>query len=73
MDIKDSPLDNGNAACLVQEAVEEFSRTGHILSAVAEASVFRSPFYVRCFLPLLLSPLAKKNNIQEALIKALLK
>lgn len=73
LDLGGFPAENSElAASLVQQAVEEFSRTGNILSKVTEASVFRSPFYVRCFLPLLLSP-TKKDGAQKELVEKLFK
>lgn len=71
LDLGGFPAENSEfAASLVQQAVEEFGRTGNILSKVTEASVFRSPFYVRCFLPLLLSP-TKKDGDQKGLVEKL--
>lgn len=74
LDLGDSPVENREfAASLVQQAIEEFCHTGRILSKVSEASIFRSPFYVRCFLPLLLSPSAKEDKVQQALVKKMFK
>jgi hypothetical protein len=60
------------AVSLVQKSVEEYSRTGRILPEVAEASIFRSPFYVHCFLPVLLSP-NELGEAQRELIEELFK
>ena len=65
LDFEGQPAESSELAIsLVQQAVEEFSRTGQILSKVTEASVFRPPFYVNCFLPILLSP-ASKCDVQR--------
>ena len=61
------------AASLVKKAVDEFGCIGRVSSEVIEASIFSSPFYVRCFLPLLLSPAMKGEKIREALILKLYK
>ena len=73
LDVEDFPVENSkSAASLVEQAVDEFSTSGRILSKVTEASIFCSPFYVRCFLPLLLSH-AKKDNIHGGLVEKLFK
>lgn len=65
IDLRNSSVEEKDyvAEACVQQAVEEFSSAaGHIPSKIIEASVFRPSFYVRRFLPLLLSPSAKKKE-----------
>ena len=73
IDLGDCPVDRNNleASVLVQQAIEEYSFSGHISHRVIEASIFRSPFYISCFLPLLLSD--EKDSTRQALIMELSK
>ena len=40
----------------VQEALEQFAKSGKLPPKVLEASIFRKPYFVRRFLPALLTP-----------------
>ncbi len=70
-DLSGSPFESsaGTAIDLVQQALLEFEQTGHIISQVIEASIFRAPFYVGSFLPSLLSAsqddMVRRNLIRE--------
>lgn len=70
IDLGDCLVEGNNlaASVLVEQAIEEYSRSGHISCRVIEASIFRSPFYVGWFLPLLLSVSAKQDRTRQALI-----
>lgn len=57
------------AASLVQQAVAHFRSSGSILKKVIEVSIFRSPFFIGSFLPLLLSA----ADTEEALVLELFK
>lgn len=58
------------AAQLLQQALEEFEISGHVLPKVMEASIFRAPFYVGSFLPLLLCP-SEAGGVQRELVEEL--
>ena len=55
-DLGDITTDNNEAAAsLLQQAVAHFQSSGSILKKVIEVSIFRSPFFIGSFLPLLLA------------------
>lgn len=59
------------ASELIQQAIEKYCSCGCILSRVTEVSIFNSPFYIGCFLPLLLSPSGREDPARQALITEL--
>lgn len=62
-----------DASKLVQQAIEEFRSFHQILTRVTEVSIFSAPFYVGCFLTLLLSGSAKEDAARQGLIVELFK
>jgi len=63
---------NRSVACnLLEEAIEEFNNFGQISRRVTEISVFNSPFFVGCFLPLLLTVSSADDEPRQGLIREL--
>ena len=50
------PQGSLSAIADVQEALEQFAKSGKLPPKVLEASIFRKPYFVRRFLPALLTP-----------------
>ncbi len=65
--------DDSEASRLLQESLKEFVNSNRISAKIIEASIFRSPFYVGCFLPKLLSAPMDKESSQYAFVQELYK
>lgn len=73
IDLGGAPSEKNESVALrlVQQAVEEFNSSGRILPKVVEICIFSSPFYIGCFLPLLLSASAREKAPRRRLIEKL--
>ena len=53
---------SSSATADVQEALEQFAKSGKLPPKVLEASIIRKPYFVRRFLPALLTPTPVRSN-----------
>ena len=64
--------DNSSEALeLVTKSINEFRSTGHLPLQLIKTSIFLSPYFVGCVLPLLLSPTRDDSDVPEALVEEL--